>query len=302
MTAQAYLNGKFIPTAEALLPVSDGGFLQGTTVSEQLRTFGGKIFRLKQHVERLFHSLSVVEIDPRLTPAEFHQIAQQLVSHNHPQLAEGDDLGLAMFVTPGPYSAMVADAGGATVCLHTFPLRFGQWAGKFTQGESLATTDVRQVPTECWPPELKCRSRMHYYLADRAARRMFPGNRALILDQAGFVVEATTANIILFREPEGLLLPPSEKTLPGISQAVLLEIAGELGVACQHRDLLPADVAGADEVFLTSTSPCMIPVVRLNGQPIGSGRPGSAFAAFMAAWSKRVGIDIVAQAQRLAQR
>jgi branched-subunit amino acid aminotransferase/4-amino-4-deoxychorismate lyase len=303
MTApQAYLNGKFIPAAEALLPVSDGGFVQGTTVAEQLRTFGGKIFRLEQHIERLFHSLSVVEIDPGLTPGDFHRIAQQLVSHNHPLLANGDDLGLAMFVTPGPYSAMVADAAGATVCLHTFPLRFGQWAGKFTQGESLATTGVRQVPTECWPPELKCRSRMHYYLADRAARHAYPGSRALMLDQEGFVVEATTANIILFRESEGLLLPPSEKILPGISQAVLLEIASDLGIACQHRDLVPADVTDSDEVFLTSTSPCMIPVVRLNGQLIGGGRPGSAFAKFMAAWSKRVGIDIIAQAMRLANR
>jgi branched-subunit amino acid aminotransferase/4-amino-4-deoxychorismate lyase len=123
-----------------------------------------------------------------------------------------------------------------------------------------------------------------------------------MLDQEGFVVEATTANILLYRESEGLLLPPSEKILPGISQAVLLEIAAELGISCQHRDLSPADVAGADEVFLTSTSPCMIPVVRLNGQPIGSGRPGAAYAKFMAAWSKRVGIDIIAQAQRLAGR
>lgn len=123
-----------------------------------------------------------------------------------------------------------------------------------------------------------------------------------MLDQQGFVVEATTANIVLYREAEGLLLPPSEKILPGISQAVLLEIADELGIPSQHRELLPADVASADEVFLTSTSPCMIPVVQLNGQPIGHGRPGSAFASFMAAWSQRVGVDIIEQAQRFALR
>jgi branched-subunit amino acid aminotransferase/4-amino-4-deoxychorismate lyase len=299
---QAYLNGHFIPAAEALLPVSDGGFVQGTTVAEQLRTFGGQIFRLEEHVERLFHSLAVVEIDPGLTPADFITFAQHLIAKNYPLLTAGDDLGLAMFVTPGSYSAMVEGDSSPTVCLHTFPLRFGQWAARFQQGESLATTEVRQVPTECWPPELKCRSRMHYYLADRQARRTFPGSRALMLDQQGFVVEATTANIILYRATEGLLLPPSEKILPGISQAVLLEIASELGIASQHRDLVPADVATADEVFLTSTSPCMIPVVRLNGQSIASGHPGPAYAKFMAAWSQRVGIDIIAQAQRFAHR
>ena len=298
----AYLNGSFIPTGQALLPVSDGGFVQGTTVAEQLRTFGGRLFQLERHVERLFHSLSIVEVEPGLAPEEFVNLAQQLVAENYPLLSGGDDLGLAMFVTPGPYAAMNADPPAPTVCLHTFPLRFGQWAAKFEQGESLVTTDVEQVPGRCWPPELKCRSRMHYYLADRHARRKSPGSRALMLDGDGCVLEATSANIVLYREDEGLLLPPAEKILPGISQAVLLEIAAELEIPSTHRDLRPVDVAAADEVFLTSTSPCMLPVVRFEDQPIADGHPGPLFVACMAAWSERVSVDVIEQAQRFAQR
>ena len=146
-----------------------------------------------------------------------------------PLLAPGDDLGLTMFVTPGLY-----DLGGAsaspTVCLHTLPLRFRQWADKYASGDSMATTDVVQVSARCWPPELKCRSRMHYYLADRQARMRIAGSRALMTDEEGFVTEATTANIVLCDELGGLLIPPIEKILPGISLGVLTGLAEELGV------------------------------------------------------------------------
>lgn len=298
----AFLNGQFVPASQALLPVSDGGFVQGTTVAEQLRTFSGQVFRLGDHIDRLFHSLSILDVDPGMSRPEFIAAADTLVRHNHRLLAAGDDLGLAMFVTPGPYAAMVKEAPRATVCLHSFPLRFGQWAAKYLAGEALATTDVRQVPEDCWPPELKCRSRMHYFLADQQARRLHPGSRAIMLDHAGFVVEATTANIVLYCRDVGLILPPAEKVLPGISQAELLSIAADLEIPSTHRDILPADLASADELFLTSTSPCMLPVTRFNGQPIGSGRPGLIFASCIAAWGERVGLDIVGQSQQFAGR
>jgi branched-subunit amino acid aminotransferase/4-amino-4-deoxychorismate lyase len=300
---QAYLNGRFVPAAQAVLPAFDAGFVQGTTVAEQLRTFGGRLFRLEMHLERLFHSLAIVEVDPGHSCDQMSEAARELVAHNHALLADGDDLGLAMFVTPGEYPAMISgEPSGATVCLHTFPLRFELWADRYLHGESLATTDVEQVSPGCWPPELKCRSRMHYYLADRQARKRYPGSRALMLDRAGYVIEATSANVVLYRDDVGLLLPPAEKTLPGISLAVLLELAEELEVYYAHRDLKAADVAEAREVFLTSTSPCMVPVVAFNGRPIGDGRPGPVFARFMSAWNELVGLDVVEQAQRFAIR
>jgi branched-subunit amino acid aminotransferase/4-amino-4-deoxychorismate lyase len=272
-------------------------------VAEQLRTFGGRLFRLEDHIERLFHSLGIVSVDPGHSRDRLLEIAEQLVAANHPLLAEGDDLGLAMFVTPGDYPAMTSGApSGATVCLHTFPLRFELWAEKYERGQSLATTDFEQVPPTCWPAELKCRSRMHYYLADRQAALRYPESRALLLDRQGYVVETTSANIVLYRNDAGLLLPPTAKILPGISLAVMLELAEDLEIHFAHRDLKPADVAMADEVFLTSTSPCMVPVVHVNGREIGDGRPGAMFARFMSAWNELVGLDVVEQAQRFAMR
>jgi branched-subunit amino acid aminotransferase/4-amino-4-deoxychorismate lyase len=300
---QAYLNGRFVPASQAVIPVTDGGFVQGTTVAEQLRTFGGKLFRLDEHLERLFHSLQIVQVEPELSRKEFAKIAEQLVAHNHPRLAQGDDLGLAIVVTPGPYRAMEADdSARPTVCLHTFPLRFAVWAPKYERGQALATTDVVQVPRECWPSELKCRSRMHYYLADHQAAARHPGSRAVMLDEDGFVVEATTANIVAYDHNVGLITPPRAKILPGISLAVLTELAAAAGLPMVERDLHPSDVATADEVFLTSTSPCIQPVTSLNSQPIGAGQPGPMFTKLIAAWSQHVGLDIVEQAKRFAKR
>jgi len=216
-------------------------------------------------------------------------------------LAEGDDLGLTMFVTPGPYR-LAGKSPGATVCLHTFPLRFDLWAHKYNSGESLATTDVQQVSARCWPPELKCRSRVHYYLADRQAHTRYPDSRALMTDGDGFITEATTANIVLYKEKEGLVMPPTEKILPGISLGVLVELADQLEINFGQRDLTPSDVAAASEAFLTSTSPCMLPVVRFNGQPIGKGVPGKMYARFLLAWNELAGLDIAKQAERFASR
>ncbi|MGD9721383.1 MAG: aminotransferase class IV [Pirellulales bacterium] len=300
---QAYLNGRFVPAAEATVSVTDGGFVQGTTVAEQLRTFGGRLFRLRPHLERLGHSLAIVGVEPRPTLDQLASAAEALAAHNHALVAPGDDIGLVIFVTPGPYAPMVAGGHeGPTVGMHTFPLRFALWAGKYETGQALATTDVAQVPAACWPSALKCRSRMHYYLADRQAHQRHPGSRAVMLDADGFVTETTTANIVLYNERSGLSTPPRHKVLPGISLAALAEIAGSLGMTIAERDLTPDDLAGADEVLLTATSHCMLPVVELNGRALGGGRPGPVFGRLIQAWGAAVGVDIVVQAKQFAGR
>jgi branched-subunit amino acid aminotransferase/4-amino-4-deoxychorismate lyase len=300
--AQAYLNGRFVPAAQAVVAVTDAGFVQGTTVAEQLRTFGGRLFRLQQHVERLLHSLDIVGLAPGMSPQQLVEAASELAQANHRLLAPGDDLGLAIFVTPGPYAPMSRAPNDATVCMHTFPLRFDLWAQKYRSGESLATTDVAQVPEACWPSELKCRSRMHYFLADRQARQHFPGSRALMRDLQGFITETTTANVVLVDPGGNLVTPPRHKVLPGISLAALAELAGKLGLSLSERDVRVEDLLAADEVWITATSNCMLPVARINGQPVGSGQPGMLFQRLIAAWSQEVGLDIVAQASQFAER
>jgi branched-subunit amino acid aminotransferase/4-amino-4-deoxychorismate lyase len=284
--------------------VFDGGFMQGVTVAEQLRTFGGKLFRLDMHLDRLERSLEIVGVDPGMAREDFARIAGELAAQNHRLIDPADDLGLTIFVTPGPYAAYAAVAShkGPTVCLHTQPLAFANWAEKYRTGDALVVTGVQQVPAACWPPELKCRSRMHYYLADREAREREPGARALLVDEQGRVTEASSANILLYRQAEGLISPPRERILPGVTVAVLEELAPKAGIPFSHRDLTVADVAAADEVLLCSTSPCVWSVTRLNGQLIRDGRPGPIAQRLREAWNRMVGLDIEAQAGRFAKR
>src|SRR5438067_7824751 len=197
----AYLNGRYLPLSQAAVAIFDVGFLQGVTVAEQLRTFAGRLFRLDLHLARLARSLELIGVDPGLPLAEIGNIATALVEQNRVLLDPSDDLAATIFVTPGnsPTYAAVAPASGPTVCVHTQPLTFGAWAKKYETGDSLVVTDIRHVPRECWPPELKCRSRMHFFLADKKARETQRGARALLLDERGCVTEASTANIVVFK-------------------------------------------------------------------------------------------------------
>ena len=300
----AFLNGQWIPASAAVVSVNDTGFVLGVSVAEQLRTFGGKLFRLDEHLARLAHSLETVGVDPGMGLNEIASVAEELAARNHRLLASDNDLRLAIVITPGTHPAYGPPFAPArpTVCLHTHPLAFWLWAEEYRSGQALVATKVRQVPSSSWPAELKCRSRMHYYLADREAAAADPHARALLLDADGFVTEASTANLLIFRAGEGLISPPSDKILPGISMSTVVELARGLGISCLQRDLTVEDVASADEAMLTSTSTCILPVVRLGGRSIGAGRPGKVFGDLLAAWSRMVGVDIAAQAERFGKR
>ncbi|HEV3416189.1 MAG TPA: aminotransferase class IV [Pirellulales bacterium] len=299
----AYLNGQLLPASQATLPIDDAGFVMGATVTEQLRTFGGRLFRLERHLERLRHSLDICGLDSGLSSADFGQIAEKLVARNHPLLAQGDDLGLAIFITPGPYPALAESRNHiATVGLHTFPLAFRLWAKCYTEGLSLVTTSILQVPSHCWPAELKCRSRMHYFLADKEATTKEPGARAVLLDAAGHVTETSTANILLYVSGVGLISPPRTSVLPGVSLEFVIEMARGLNLSIIEREILPDDVATADEVLLSSTPNCLLPVTRFDGRAIGSGKRGSVFGRLLTAWGETVGLDIAGQAVCFANR
>ena len=341
---EAFLHGRFLPLSQAAISIADAGFVLGVTATEQLRTFGGRLFRLDEHLRRLGNTLDILGVDAGMPLAEIGRTAQELVARNYPLLtptgtgafatnvhpnseekapvpfAGGllsppsiaplpDDLGVGIFVTPGPYGTLSALApSGPVVGIYTFPLPFQQWAATYERGQALRTTAIEQVSDKCWPRELKVRSRVHYYLADRQAAagnpagvHAEPGARAILLDQDGFLTEATTANLLIYTAAEGLLTPPTQKVLPGITLSVVKELATAEGIPYRERDLLPAELALADEALLCSTSSCVLPVVRFNGRPIGSGDPGAIFRRLLAAWNRLVGFDVVAQAQQFAK-
>jgi branched-subunit amino acid aminotransferase/4-amino-4-deoxychorismate lyase len=298
----AFCNGQFLPADQLTVPVWDAGFVLGATITEQLRTFNGQLFGVDEHLARFANSLEIAEIAIPYTQGELAQAAHDLAARNHLLLADGDDLGLCLFATPGPYSTMAPAAGGPLVAMHTYPLPFRLFADKYRVGQSLAIPSIRQISPHSLPRELKCRSRMHYYLADLQARHIDPHARALMLDEQGFVLEATTANVLIVNDAGRIVSPPPEKILPGISVAKTLHLADALGVTHEIRDLHVDDLLAAREVMLTSTSMCILPATQLDGAKLGDGAPGPVYRELLAAWSKLVGLDIAAQAERFVGR
>lgn len=298
-----YYRGEFRPAKEMTVSVFDTGFMQGVTVAEQIRTFGGKLFRLEQHLQRLQRSLEIVGVVPEESLERIGELATDIAARNHALVEDGDDIGLAIFVTPGAYASYSAfGPAGPGVGMYAFPMPFGMWAEKYETGQRLVTAQTRQVSTLNWPAELKCRSRMHYYLADREARAKDPNARALVLDLDGNVCEATTANLLIFNEQEGLVSPKQETILPGISLSTLSDLAKTISLPMSDRELSLEDFYTADEVLLCSTSPCVMSVVNIDGRDIGDGQPGPIVRRLLDAWSEYVGVNVVEQAKRFANR
>jgi branched-subunit amino acid aminotransferase/4-amino-4-deoxychorismate lyase len=293
----AYFNGEWIPSSELRIGVDDLGFLLGASVTERVRSFRGQVFRLEEHMRRLRRSLEIVGLDAQSITSQVAAAVPEFISRSGHQIAEDDDWSIVAFVTPG-----VAGGGRPTVCVHGYPLQFGLWAGQFESGVRVVVSDVRQIPPDCLPPELKCRSRMHFYLADRRAAERQPGARAILLDEDGYVAEASTANVLVYREGEGLVSPPPEHILFGVSVHVVQELAAKLGLPFKTRPLTIEELQSAGEAMLTSTSVCLLPIVECDGRAIGDGRPGPTYRRLLNAWSELVGLDVAAQARQFANR
>jgi branched-chain amino acid aminotransferase len=304
-----FLNGKMVPASQAHLAIYDAGVVLGATVTEMTRTFRKKPWRLEDHLDRLFRSLKYTRLDIGLTKDQLAAASRELVEHNARLLDDRGELGLIHFVTPGEYPIYVGSAGVAvrttpTLCVHTFPMPFELWAKKMTTGAHVVTPSIRHVPPQCYDPKMKYRSRMHYYLADQEARQVDPEASALLLDLDGNVTETSGANFLIVEKRAGgtIVSPTTRNTLPGISRAMVIELAGKLGIPFEERDFQVFNVMNAEEAFLSSTPFCVMPVTRINGATIGDGKPGPIFRRLLAAWSEAVGVDIAQQIQDGARR
>jgi branched-subunit amino acid aminotransferase/4-amino-4-deoxychorismate lyase len=301
----AYLNGKITPLSQATLPIVDMAIVAGATVTETTRTFRHQCFRLKDHIDRLFRSLKAVGFELDLTRDALTELSQEIVEHNARLIPSGHDLGLVHFVSAGQHLAYLGIAGQATyrkptICVHTFPLAFELWAEKLQHGQHLVTPSIRRVPAECIDPKIKHRSRLASYLGDEQARLVDAKASALLLDSQGNVTETSTANFFIVRDRR-ILTPQRNCSLGGISQRVVIELADQLGLDYEERDLQLYDALNADEAFTSCTTYCLLPVTKLNRQPIGSGAPGPVFRQLLQAWSQLAGVDIPEQTRLAAE-
>lgn len=302
-----YLNGRMVPASQAHLAIYDAGIVLGATVTEMTRTFRHQLWRLEDHLERLFRALKYTRMEIGLSPGELAEVSRELVVHNAAQLPHPEDeLGLIHFVTAGEFSTYAGSAGGGsrttpTLCAHTFPMPWELWAGKMRSGIRLVTPSIRHVPPQCYDPKMKYRSRMHYFLADQEARLGDPDAAALLLDLDGNLTETSGANFLLV-ERGAIVSPTTRNTLPGISRATVIRLAKQLNIPFEERDLQVYNAINAEEAFLSTTPYCMMPVSHVNGIAIGAETPGPIYRRLLAAWSDEVGLDIGEQIQQGAVR
>lgn len=294
-----YLNTGFVPASQAKLNIYDLGIVLGATLTEMTRTFRHQPFRADDHVARLYRSLKYSGIAVPLTQEEMLARTCELVEANCKLLPPGVDLGIVHFVTPGEnaiYAGSAASAGPMTptICIHSFPLPLGAWRHLFTDGAHVVTPSIRHIPPQCIEPKMKNRSRLHWFLAEKQAQAVDPRAITLLLDLDGNVTECSGSNFVIIKG-RTIISPTTRNILWGVSLQTVKELAPGIGLDFVEKDFQPYDVVNADEAWLTTTPYCIAPCVKINGIPIGDGKPGPWFKKMIAAWSTCVGLDIEAQ-------
>ena len=294
-----YLRGEMQPASQAHVAIYDAAVVLGATVTDLVRTFDHQPYRLDDHLDRFFRSCRYARLTPPVDRAETGRVCRRLIAHNASLLPPGGDLALVLFLSPGELPVYAGSAAAdeerqPTFCIHTFPLPFHIWRRYFTEGAHVVTPSIRQLPAQCVDPKIKCRSRMHWWLADQESRQVDPRAVSLCLDLDGNVTETGGSNFLICRDG-AVVSPGPAHILRGISMTTVAELCSTLGLVFEERDFQVYDVINAEEAFLATTPYCLAPVTRINNTPIGDGRPGPVFRRIMDAWSASVGLDILEQ-------
>ena len=300
-----YLNGKFVPERDARISVFDSAMMFGDMVFDAMRSFNGKQFLLRQHLERLYRGIKMLRIPIKETMAEMEALVHRTVEMNQPAFLPTDEHRIMINVSRGPLSIykMVFDGKlEPTVVIFDFPVKWtvAALAHLFDDGIHLVTPSQRAIPAQLLDPKIKNRSRMHYMVANLEVSLVNDPNAwALLLDPDGFVAEGTGSNFFIVSDGK-LLTPEPRNVLRGTRRGYILELAGRLGIPAGECNLELYDVINADEAFFTSTAFSMLPCIKINGLTIGDGKTGPVFKRLLAAWSEDVGVDILAQTKAFA--
>ena len=300
-----YFNGRFVAESEARVSIFDSALMYGDMAFEVTRTFGHQPFRLRQHLERLYGSLRLLEIDCGLSIAEMEEATLETLALNIP--TEGDEVDWQIMhdVSRGPlplYATAFAQGVQPTVSINCWPLitHMGGFAKNYASGVELMIPAQQTIPAHLLDLKMKTRSRVHYRLAEFQALRS-GGKLAVMLDPDGFLAEGSGWNIFLVKD--GVLLTPEPRNiLLGVSRGATMELAREIGIEVRETNLGRYEALMADEIFSTATTFSLVHATTFEGQAIGAGTPGPVFESLTSAWKELVGIDFVSQAHDYASQ
>ncbi len=283
---KVYLDGKFVDEAEAKVSVFDHGLLYGDGVFEGIRLYGGNIFRLEEHLERLEYSAKAIMLDMPLSRKELSDATCETCRQNG--LKDGyirlvitrgvGDLGLAPWLCAKPSLFIIA----AKISLYP--------KEHYENGLSIVTVPTRRINPAALPPTIKSLNYLNNILGKIEAKQ-FGALEAIMLNDQGFIAECTADNIVIVHKGELITPAASQGALKGITRSAVFSIAAELGLPIRESDMTRYDVWVADECFLTGSGAEVIPAVKLDGRVIGSGKPGPITQQVLAAFRRRVLVE-----------
>lgn len=291
----AYLKGQFVPASQCVLPIYDLGIVLGAAVTDFLRTFHQRPYRMEDHVRRFYRSCKYARIEPPVDFEESIAISEKLLTENA-RMFPGKELGLVYYMTAGENTVYAGAAGipdqlTASYVQHTFPMQFHLWRDAFLQGVHCITPAPRHWPPQCLSSKIKNRNRLHMWIGEQEAHAVDKCAMPLFLDIDGNITETGGSNFVIYRDGQ-VVSPHRKNILWGISVTVLAEICAEMGIPFVEQDIQTWDVVNADEAWVPTTPYCLGPVVRINGVPIGDGRPGPVWRTILDRWSEIVDKDI----------
>lgn len=272
MAEMVYINGDFVPKAEAMLPLFDHGYLYGDGVFEGVRVYGGRVFRLDPHLDRLLFSARALgfNIAGMTRDALRRDVLETCRRNDHAggyiriTLSRGTGLGLDPSHIDSTPRLVISTQ---QLALYKPDL--------YEQGLTMVTCATRVPPPDAIDPRIKCTGKyINNILAKMEANRVGAGE-GVMLNQQGYVAEATGDNLFVVKDGVIATPPPSAGCLKGITRQAAMELAQEAGVPVREENLTLYDVYTADECFLTGTAAEIIPGVALDGRTLGTGRPGA---------------------------
>lgn len=269
MSPVVYINGKHVPIEDAKITVYDHGLLYGDGAFEGIRVYSGKVWKLHEHITRLYHSAHALMICLPITHDEMIEAVLSTLRTNgitdgyiRITITRGVGLGLDPRV-----------CGEATVIIMTDKLSLYP-EEMYREGLQVVTVSTRVCPAQSLEPRIKSLGKYVANIQAKLEANRVGAGEGLMLNLQGYVAEATGDNIFIIKDGEISTPPPYAGILQGITRDTVMQIARDMGIEVKERLFTLFDVYTCDECFLTGTAAEVIPAVKVDGRAIGDGKPG----------------------------
>jgi len=269
MGKYVYMNGELVEKENAKISVFDHGVLYGDGVFEGIRAYNKRIFKLKEHIDRLYNSAKIIMLEIPLTKEEFIEATVKVCKANEivdgyirPVVTRGiGNLGLAPWQCKDPTVFIIADK------IQLYPEEF------YEKGMPVITVPTRRNLTEAVNPVIKSLNYLNNIMA-KIEGKTAGVEEVIMLNQEGYVAECTGDNIFIVKGNKIFTPPAVAGALQGITRDVVIELAEKSGYSVVERFFSRAEMFIADEVFLTGTAAEIVPIIKVDGRIIGDGKPG----------------------------